>query len=305
MSKNFPKLKGKAILSPMSGITDVAFRALAAKYGAAMTFAGFVNSTAVVKGNEKTIKLIETDKIEKPVGVQIFGNNPKEVAEAAFILEKKFDVIDFNSGCPAPNITRINAGSELLNKPKLLYDILSELSSVNKPVSVKIRIGVKNINAVRIAKLAERAGVSAITVHGRMQKQSYAVPANWNVIKKVKENVNIVVIGNGDVANPEIFKQKLEESGVDYIAIGRGAIGNPFLFKQINDYLKSGEYQKKKRLFSEYLKLAKKHDLPFNCIKRQAIYFSKGIFDATKLRNEIMKANCIEELKEIVEKHEM
>lgn len=299
--KLFPKLKNKAILSPMAGITDVAFRALSKKYGAAMTCTEFLNSTAINRKNKKTLSMLKTDPIENPKQIQLFGNSTEELIKAAKFVEDKFDIIDINCGCPAWKVIRTGAGSELLKSPEQIKSLIKKLNeSVNIPITIKIRKGIddNNINAVYIAKIAEESGASAISVHGRTQKQGYSGKSDWDIIKKVKESVNIPVIGNGDVFTPEDFKEKLEFSKVDYILIARGAIGNPYIFKQINDYLKTGKYDSKNPLeqFEEYLKLAKKHKLDFKQIKNQAVNFTKGIYNGAKLRQSLIISKNTKEL---------
>lgn len=297
----FPKLEDKAVLSPMSGVTDVAFRALCRRYGASLTYTEFVSSAAIVRGNKSSLSLLKTDSSEKPVAVQLFGNSVEEIVEAAKLVEKEFDIIDVNCGCPAWKVIKTGAGSALLNNPEKISKFINKLASaINKPVTVKIRSGIddKNINAVEVAKIAEDSGASAITIHGRTQKQGYSGQADWNIIKRVKESVNIPVIGNGDVFTPEVFKKRLEETNVDAIMIARGAMANPFIFKQIKDYLNKGSYQApdKKELFLEYLKLAEKHDVDFSIIKNHALQFTKGMNSSSKIRSELVKCKNVDEL---------
>lgn len=305
--KQFPKLKSQAILSPMAGVTDVAFRALCKKYGAAMTCTEFLHSTAINRRNKKTLEMLKTDPIENPKQIQLFGASIDEVVKAAKFVEKDFDIIDINCGCPAWKVIKTGAGSELMKEPEQLGDLIKKLNNATKiPITIKIRAGIddKHINAIEIAKIAEKAGAAAIAIHARTQKQGYSGKADWKLIKKVKEELKIPVIGNGDVFTPEDFKEKLNSSKVDYILIARGAIGNPYIFKQIDDYMKTGTYNQKDKLeqFNEYLKLAKKHKIYFSQIKSQAINFTKGIRSGGKLRVELAKSKNMSNLtKEIDE----
>ncbi len=301
---SFPKLKHKAILSPMAGVTDVAFRTLCKQYGAGMTYTEFISASGIVRQNKKTLKLVQTDPIEKPVGVQLFGSSVQEVVAAAKAVEDRFDVVDINCGCPAWKVIKTGAGSAMLNDPKKISTFVNKLvSAIDKPITVKIRTGIdkQHINAVDIAKAVEDAGAAALAIHGRTQKQAYRGEADWEIIKQVKDAVNIPIIGNGDVTTPEIFKQRLDESGVDAIMIARAAIGNPYLFTQINDYLKNGEYKADDKLkhFAKFLKLAKKYDIDFSLIKQHAMYFTKGIPNSTTLRQKISQTKTLEEIEQI------
>ncbi|MDO8555784.1 MAG: tRNA dihydrouridine synthase DusB [Nanoarchaeota archaeon] len=305
MSSTFPKLTSKALLSPMAGVTDVAFRTLAKRYGAGLTYTEFVSSTALVRGSKKTLHMLQTDPSEKPVAVQLFGNNVQDVITAAQQLEDKFDIFDINCGCPAWKVIKTGAGSALLNNPEKIAAFINKLASaINKPVTLKIRTGIhkENINAIAIAQAAEQAGAAAIAIHGRTQQQGYSGTADWEVIKKVKAAVNIPVIGNGDVFTPEHCKQRLEESGVDYIMIARGAIGNPYIFTQINDYLTKGSYQQPDNIkdLTTYITLAEHYNLPLATIKNQTITFTKGMTGGAKLRTTLSTAKTIEDIKNIL-----
>lgn len=291
----------------MAGVTDIAFRTLCKKYGAGLTCTEFLSSAAIVRNNKHTIEMLATDPIEKPVAIQLFGNSADEIVAAAKIVQKDFDIIDVNCGCPAWKVIRSGAGSKLLEDPNKIGDFVKKLvSQIKKPITVKIRIGIddKRINAIAVAKIIEQSGAAALFVHGRTQKQGYSGHANWDIIKQVKQSISIPVIGNGDVFTPEKFKQRLEESGVDYILIARGALGNPYIFKQISDFLETGTYKEKNRIeqFFEYLELAKKYNIPFLVIKNHAMSFTKGIVGGANLRVEIAKIKDLETLEKFLEK---
>ncbi len=290
----------------MEGVTDVAFRELCKKYGAAITYTEFTSGTALVRGSKKSLEKIRTSKLEKPVAVQLFGKNFEDVVQAAKLVEKDFDIIDINCGCPAWKVIKSGAGSEMLKNPKGIQQLVELLvKNTNKPITVKLRLGIdeNSINIMEVAKLCEQAGASAIAIHSRTQKQGYSGKANWDIIKKVKESVKIPVIGNGDVFTPEDFKKRLEESKVDYILIARGALGNPYIFKQINDYLKTGSYNKnpdKIKIFFEYLELAEKYNISFAQIKSHAVSFTKGLQRGSELRQKINQCKTIQKVKDIL-----
>ncbi|MBI2140745.1 tRNA dihydrouridine synthase DusB [Candidatus Woesearchaeota archaeon] len=306
MSINFSALSSKAFLSPMAGVTDVAFRSLAKSYGAGMTYTEFLSSAAIVRRSRATEGMLKTASNEKPVAVQLFGSSEDEIVEAAKLVQGKFDIIDINCGCPAWKVIRTGAGSAMLKKPEEIGKFVSRIaSSVSRPVTVKIRSGIdaKHINAVEVAKIIEDAGASAVAVHGRTQEQGYSGFADWEIIKKVKESVNIPVIGNGDVFTPEQFKERLESSGVDAIMLARGAMGNPFVFRQIKDFLDTGKYSMKKGIeqFFEYLKLAEKFSIDVETIKAHAMSFSKGLKNGAALRNSLGRCQSEGEIKEKIE----
>ena len=293
------------LLSPMAGVTDVAFRTLCKSYGAALTCTEFVSSAGLVRGTLRSEEMLVTDPSEKPVAVQLFGSSIHDVVEAARLIEDRFDIIDVNCGCPAWKVVRTGAGSALLEKPKEIGKFVSQLTSaVSKPVTVKIRKGLdeKHSTALEIAKIIENCGASAIAIHGRTQVQGYSGEADWEIIRKVKEKLSIPVLGNGDVFSPEVFTKRLEESKVDGILLARGVLGKPFLFQQIQDYLKKGSYDKRDSLedFFRYLNLAKNYSLSFSQIKQHALSFTHGREGGARLREKISACKSEEKIETLL-----
>ena len=241
------KMKNEVILSPMAGVCNSAFRRIIKEMGCGLLYAEMVSDKALVYNNEKTKEMLYMTEEERPIAQQIFGSDKKSFVEAAKMVIKEMspDIIDINMGCPVPKVAlRAQAGAALLKDPEKVYEIVkSVVEAVDVPVTVKIRSGWdhNSINAVEIAKVCEKAGASAITVHPRTRSQGYQGLADWSIIKKVKESVNIPVIGNGDIVSAKDAKKMIDQTGCDAVMIGRGVLGNPFLIKQVLTYLKTGE----------------------------------------------------------------
>lgn len=309
MKKQFPKFKSKLILAPMHNITNIAFRLMCKKYGASLVWTELLSANAIARKNKAVMKLALTDKSERPVVVQLFSQNTENLVKSSKILERDFDIIDINLGCPSKKIMCQGSGGYLLKRKNKIAEIVREVSNaIKKPLTVKIRSGINknNINAIEIAKICEENGASAIIIHARTVEQGYSGKADWSIIKKVKQAVKIPVIGNGDVLTGEDAERMLKETSCDYIMIGRAAIGNPFIFKQINEYLKTKkiiEQTKKEKIkdFFEYIKLSKKYDcFSIKDARWKAQEFTKGMKGSSKLRKKLNTAKTWEEIKELV-----
>ena len=238
-------LENNLILAPMAGVTDLPFRLLCRRQGAGLLCMEMVSAKAISFHNKNTEALMEIDKCENPVSMQLFGSEPELMARvAAEIEERPFDILDINMGCPVPKVVNNGEGSALLKNPELIVKIVkSVFSAIKKPLTVKVRIGFENepVDIVDIAKRVEDAGAAAIAVHGRTRQQYYSGTADWDAIRRVKEAVSIPVIGNGDVDSPEKAEALIKETGCDGVMIGRAVRGNPWLFRELNHYFETGE----------------------------------------------------------------
>ena len=311
------EIKNNVVLAPMAGISNSAYRTIIKEMGAGLIYAEMVSDKAISYESKKTIDMLYMTDMERPIAQQIFGSDKESFVKAAKYIEKtmKPDIIDINMGCPVPKVAIKNqAGSALLKNPEKVYEIVSSVvKSVNVPVTVKIRSGwdSNSINAVEIAKMIERAGASAITVHPRTRAQGYTGKADWNIIKEVKENVTIPVIGNGDIKSCYDAKRMLEETKCDAIMIGRGVLGNPWLIKECVEYLGTGKEPIKVSL-KEKMDMVKRHyklleetkgeKLALLEMRTHAAWYLKGLENSTKLKEAIFKTKTKEEfLKQIDE----
>ena len=238
------EIENSLALGPMAGVTDLPFRLLCKEQGCGMLYTEMVSAKAILYKNKNTNILLNIDKAEHPIAVQLFGSDPDIMAEiGAKVAEGPCDFIDINMGCPVPKIVNNHEGSYLLTQPKLVEEILTKMvKAIKKPVTIKVRKGFKDgeIQAPEIARIAESCGVSAIAVHGRTREQYYSGKADWDVIKEVKKAVKIPVIGNGDIFSAKDAKAMKEYTGCDGLMVARGARGNPWIFREIKEYLENG-----------------------------------------------------------------
>ena len=239
-------IKNPLVLAPMAGVTDLPVRVLCKEQGAGLLCMEMVSAKAIQFNNRNTFDLMKIDDREHPVSLQLFGSDPDIISEQAKRIEEMpFDILDINMGCPVPKVAGNGEGSALMKNPKLVGEIVEKtVKAIRKPVTVKIRKGFTedSVNAVEIAKIAEASGAAAVAVHGRTREQYYSGKADWDIIRQVKEAVQIPVMGNGDVNSPESAKAMMEETGCDFVMIGRGVRGNPWIFAEISHYLETGEH---------------------------------------------------------------
>ena len=312
------EINNRIVLAPMAGISNTSYRKIIKSMGCGLIFAEMVSDKAIVFNNEKTLDLLKMDESERPIAQQIFGSDIESFVSAAKKIEETMhpDIIDINMGCPVPKIAvRSQAGSALLKSPEKIGEIVSAVvKAVNVPVTVKIRSGwdEKNINCVEVAKIIEKSGASAITLHARTRSQGYSGVADWSLIKKVKESVNIPVIGNGDVTTPELAKKMLDETGCDAVMIGRGVLGNPWLIKNSIDYIETGTYENtitidmKINMLKKHLNMLmedKNELVALLEIRSHAIWYLKGMNGSAKIKNKICTSKSVKEIFDILEEY--
>lgn len=304
------ELKNNILLAPMAGITDRTFRIICKEHGAALATTEMASSKAIFYGDEKTKKLLNIEDEQKPISVQIFGSDIEAMVRATKYVNNIADIIDINMGCPAPKVVKNGDGSKLLLNLDLAYNIVeSVVKNTDKPVTVKIRKGwdEKNIVAVEAAKLIEKAGASAITIHGRTRQEFYTGTADLEIIKQVKQAVNIPVIGNGDVVDGQTAKKMFEYTGVDGIMCGRGALGNPWIFEQIIYFLETGEKPKeislkeKHEVIKKHLKMEieeKGELVAIREMRKHISWYLKNLKDSSRMRDKINQIETEPELQE-------
>lgn len=307
------EIEQSACLAPMASVADRAYRKICKEYGTAYCVSEMISCKGLYYSDKKTEEMCRIDDIERPMGLQLFGNEPEFYKIAVNIIKKyNPDIIDINMGCPVPKVAGNGSGSALMKTPKLCGEIIqATVKAANCPVTVKIRKGYDkdNINAVEVAKIAEQAGASAITVHGRTREEMYTGKADWQIIKQVKQAVSMPVIGNGDVFTPQDCKNMYDETGCDLVMIGRGTYGRPWIFNQIREYLSTGNILPDPSL-DECMEIMLKHismivedkgeKIGIKEARKHAAWYFKGLPNSASFRNRCGQLDSLESLKALI-----
>lgn len=311
------EMKNPVVLAPMAGVTNPAFRLIAKEFGCGLVCAEMVSDKALVHGNERTREMLFVDEREKPLSLQIFGGDRKSLVEAAKIVDKESnaDIIDINMGCPVPKVTKCDAGARWLLDPNKIYEMVSAVvDAVEKPVTVKMRIGWDDdhIYVVDNALAVQRAGGQAVSVHGRTREQLYTGTADWSYIKQVKEALDIPVIGNGDVFTPEDARNMMDTTGCDGVMIGRGALGNPWMLYRTIEYLTHGTLpsdpspEEKIRiaiLHMDRLIAMRGEHVAVKEMRKHLAWYLKGLPGAARVKDRIMEESHRDEVIRMLEEY--
>ncbi|TVX95824.1 tRNA dihydrouridine synthase DusB [Cohnella terricola] len=296
-------MNNNVVLAPMAGVCNPAFRLIAKEFGCGLVCAEMVSDKAILHGNKRTLEMLFVDEREKPLSLQIFGGDKESLVEAVKFVDQNTnaDIIDINMGCPVPKVTKCDAGARWLLDPKKIYEMVSYAAdAAKKPVTVKMRIGWddEHIYAVENAQAVERAGGAAVSVHGRTREQLYTGKANWDILRDVKQAVNIPVIGNGDVFTPEDAKRLLEHTNCDGVMIGRGALGNPWMLYRTVHFLTTGELladpSAREKIRIAMLHMDRLADLRGDKVavremRKHLAWYLKGLPDSAAAKNAIME----------------
>jgi len=308
---------GLAFLAPMAGVTDHIYRVICREHGAAMVYTEFVSANGIIRENERTLEMTYFEDRERPLGIQIFGDDPDVLADsAAYLAESlKPDLIDLNFGCPVPKVTKKGAGSAILKDQKKVEESCQKVvNAVSIPVTVKMRSGWSKdrIVAPEYAQLMETAGIQAVAVHGRTTSMQYDEPSDLSIIAATKEAISIPVIGNGDIMSAGDAKNMLDQTGCDAVMVARGALGNPWIFDQINYYLNTGEllqeptYSERLHQCIRHMQLKEKEKnsrLAAMLMKKNIGWYLKGMPNASKIRQKTNRSDDTAEMYLILENY--
>lgn len=309
------EIKNRIVFAPMAGVSNISYRQIIKEMGAGLIYSEMISTLGIKYNGKKTIDLINFEETERPISIQIFGSDIESFVKAAKYIEENFhpDIIDINMGCPVPKVAiKSQAGSALLKDPDKIYEIVKNVvENTNTPITVKIRSGwdEKNINAVEVAKKIEKAGASAVAIHARTRSQGYSGKANWDIIKEVKANVNIPVIGNGDITTIYEAEKMLKETKCDAIMIGRATLGNPWFIKECIEYIENGKIinkptdKEKIDMILHHYNLLKKYTNERTAlleIRTHALWYLKGIPGTKEIKTKICQAKTEEEFLKII-----
>ncbi len=309
-------VKDGVLLAPLAGVSNRPFRVLSIKAGAAFTYTEMISSEGIIRNQDRTKEMMGFKPDEQPIGIQLFGSDPKVMEQAAAITVKEFnpDLIDINFGCPVKKVVSKNGGSAILRDLALTEDIIkgTVAGAGDTPVTIKIRTGWDEANPVfeKVGEIAQRAGAKAVSLHARSRAKGFSGNADWNSIKKLKQAVDITVIGNGDIKTPQDVIRMKEETGCDGVMIGRAAMGNPFIFQQINHYLKTGDLLENPsmrekiemaRLHAQLMKEQFGEERGAKMMRRYLGWYIKGFRGASELRPILFGANTIQDIDSVFE----
>ena len=312
------KVNGILALGPMAGVTDLPFRCLCKEQGASLIYTEMVSAKGIYYNNSNTKSLLETTESERPVALQLFGENAGIMGEVAKRIEElPFDILDINMGCPVPKVVNNGEGSALMKDPVKAGKIIETIAkAIKKPVTVKIRkgFGKEDASAPELARIAEESGAAAVAVHGRTREQYYSGTADWEIIRQVKEAVSIPVIGNGDIFSPEDAKRMLETTGCDGIMLARGVQGDPWLFYRVNHYLETGELLLKPPM-SELIDTILRHArlqlefkgeyLGMREMRKHVAWYTTGYPHSARLRVKVNAVETMQQLEELLSDYAM